>query len=209
MSLNAEVLKFRSWAEARPLESRNGEWECDYHAWEALHSEATKFAASVAPDRWSNSDVDDLLYAIARDNELEHIASTIAESPDALLRLASVSVPTSEHDAKWQLAAQLGHLATHKKQAEAILLDLVDDEEEYVRRRALLALGTLQSSQAEACAERAWKTGLEYQRLAALSVLDEISSPKLDGYIQSAFEDGRDILVHRAVELQRQSNATT
>ena len=49
MSLNAEVQKFRSWAEARPLESRNGEWECDYDDWEVLHSEAIMFVGKRLP----------------------------------------------------------------------------------------------------------------------------------------------------------------
>lgn len=204
MSLKAEVQKFKMWAEVYSLETRSAEWECAYNGWEGLHSEAITFLASVSPDQWCAADVDDLLYAIARDNEVEYLIQQVANSPETFLQLAMLSLKSSESDAKWQFAAQLSNLHKDKTRAEAILLQLVDDKNEYVTRRALLALGDLRSDNAEAQAEKAWNTGLEYQRIAALWVFAKISSTKLDSYIERAIEDGRKYLVENALQVRRQ-----
>ena len=149
MSLHQEVAKFRDWAATYPVESRSGEWECDYEYWGALHSEALSFVANNSPQDWKSSDVSDLLYAIARDNEIEYLAKEIAANPKILISLAKLSVPSPEKDAKWQLAAQLGMLASHLQEAESILLQFMQDSDEYVRRRALMSLGALKSPRAE------------------------------------------------------------
>ncbi|WP_227245324.1 hypothetical protein [Paraburkholderia caribensis] len=139
-----------------------------------------------------------MLYAIARDNEMEHIAQELSGRPEALLELARFALRSLEPDAKWQLAAQLGTLSTNKAEAETLLLRLVDDADEYVSRRSLLALGVLKSVHAESLAEKAWLTGHEYQRIAALRVLKDIASSKLTEYAQFAEEDGRKSVIKNA-----------
>jgi HEAT repeat protein len=94
-------------------------------------------------------------------------------------------------------------LSSDKTSAEALLLILVNDEDEYVSRRALLALGALKSLHAESLAEKAWLSGHEYQRIAALWVLKDIASSKLAEYVLLAGEDGRKYLVNNAREIQR------
>ena len=206
MSLSDEVRNFKLWAETCPLATRSGEWECDYDGWEQLHSAALEFLDSTSPEHWFATEVDDLLCVIARDNEIEYLAKHVAKSNEMLLQLASLSVQSSESDAKWQLAYQLGQMDTQKTEAEAILLKLVEDKNEYVSRRALLALGEMKSAKAEMLAERAWDSGQEYQRIAALWVLKNVSSTKLDAYIVSALEDGREHLVHNAFQVKRPSD---
>lgn len=198
MTLRNEVGKFRAWAEALPRATRPAEWECDYSDWADLRSEAIALLNATPADHWSRDDVADLLYAIARDNESEYLAGQLASRIDALLALAAMSVAAIENDAKWQLAHQLGKANSHQVEAEAILLQLVDDKNEYVSRRSLLALGVMKSSKAEALAERAWTSGQEYQRMAALSVLHGIGSAKLADYIERAVADGRQHLAHTA-----------
>jgi hypothetical protein len=61
----------------------------------------------------------------------------------------------------------------------------------------------LKSSKAKEIAERAWKTGDEYQRIAALWVLKDVASSKLPAYIEQAVRDGRQYLVHNADEVQK------
>jgi hypothetical protein len=219
MTLNAEVQKFKLWAATHPLEQRSAEWECEYDDWARLHAAALAcldagfvdagFVDDVSPDQWCAADVDDLLYTMARDNETEYLAEHVAKNPETVLKLAALSLSSAESDAKWQLAAQLGKLHEHKEKSEAILLQLVHDENDYVARRALLALGELHSGQAEAHAEQAWNTGLEYQRIAALSVLAHIASAKLDGYIQRAIDDGRQSVVQHALKIQRQRTSAS
>jgi hypothetical protein len=201
MPLRNEVKKFKNWASAYPVQERSGEWEDDYPYWSGLHEAAIAFLAS-SPDEWDEEDIGDLLYAIARDNEIEYLAREVAKSIDTLLKLSELAIGSPERDAKWQLAAQLGDLSSRKQEAEVLLLKLVDDQDEYVSRRALLSLGSLKSSKAEELAERAWKTGDEYQRIAALSVLKDVASSKLPAYIEEALIDGRQYLVHNANKVQ-------
>lgn len=203
MSLRNEVEKFRRWASAYPVQERSGEWEDDYPDWSAFHEAAITFLASSSPDKWVDEDVSDLLYAIARDNEVEYLAQEVSKNVDTLLKLSELAIGSPERDAKWQLAAQLGDLSSRIQEAESLLLKLVDDQDEYVSRRALLSLGLLKSSKAEELAERAWKTGDEYQRIAALWVLRDVASSKLPAYIEEAVRDGRQYLVHNADEVQK------
>jgi hypothetical protein len=203
MSFQQEVQKFKAWADSCPIQERLGEWECDYSDWETLHEAALSFLASSSPPDWNSAIVNDLLYAIARDNECESLVHEIAKNADTLILLSGFAVSSSETDAKWQLAARLGALSDRIQQAEALLLEFINDEDEYVSRRALLALGMLKSSQAEVLAERAWNTGHEYQRIAALWVLKEIASNKLTAYIKKAMEDGRQYVVENARKVQQ------
>ena len=207
MLLRDEVRKFKAWAEMCPVETRAAGWECDYDGWEGLRAAALALLSSGSPDHWSPADVDDLLYVIARDNEMENLIDQAANMPETFLRLAELSLKSSESDARWQFAARLGNLHAHKAQGETILLHLADDQNEYVARRALLALGELRSDATEALAERAWSTGLEYQRMAALTVLAQIGSIKLDDYIERAISDGRKYLAGRAMQLKRRPDA--
>jgi HEAT repeat protein len=202
MSLRTEVEKFEVWASTYP-EERSGEWECDYSEWDELHAAALSFISSLPAEEWSPENVRDLLYAIARDNEIEYLAEEVAKDVDVLLRLSELALSSSEVDAKWQLAVQLGSLSDRRQEAEPLLLRFVDDPDEYVSRRALLSLGLLKSARAEDLAERAWRTGHEYQRIAALWVLKNVASVRLADYIQQAMEDGRQYVVENAVDVQK------
>lgn len=63
-------------------------------------------------------------------------------------------VDASESNAKRQLAARFPGPGSHAAKAEALPLSRADDADEYVRRRALLAMNLVH---AEARAERAWR----------------------------------------------------
>ena len=201
MPLSHEVARFKTWASGFP-EPRSGEWECDYNEWDALYTAAVDFIRSLSPGKWSSPEVSDLLYAIARDNESEFLVDVVAENQDNLLKLSSLALSSPESDAKWQLADRLGFLREHDCEAEALLLGFVEDHEDYVRRRALIALGNLNSAQTEELAERAWNTGHEYQRIAALWALKAVCSEKLPTYVQKAMEDGRGYVVKNAIQVQ-------
>lgn len=196
-----EVEKFRRWAASYSDAERYGEWECEYAEWPELYSATCNFLAASAPNRWSEAEIQNLLYVIARDNESEFLVKEVASDADRLFLLARAAVTTSEDDAKWQLAAQLGESRNFKGDAEQVLLSLVDDSNDYVSRRALLALGALRSSHVELLAERAWATEHQYQRIAALHALKQVSSPKLAYFIKEALKDGREYLVQNAMQL--------
>lgn len=84
----------------------------------------------------------------------------------------------------------------------ALLIHFAYDADEYVSRRALIALGKLKSERTEQLAERAWQTGHEYQRIAALWALKDVGSSKLGDYLLQAEEDGREYVVRNAIEIR-------
>ena len=115
--------------------------------------------------------------------------------------LAEAAIKYDEPGAKWQIASRLGSIEGSVEDVETYLLEFLNDSDEYVRRRALLALAHIGSDQTEAWAEIAWRTGHEYQRMAALHALHQVSSSKLDGFITLAKQDGRRYLIKKAKDL--------
>jgi len=200
--LHAEVARFRQWAAGIPIATRSGEWECEYSDWTRLWAAAKLLITTVPVTAWSEGVTEDLLYALARDNEVERIADELESRNKSLLELAARAINSVEADAKWQLAAKLGGLSEQVPTAEALLIHFVQDGNEYVSRRALLALGKLKSDRTETFAEQAWQTGHEYQRIAALWALKDVGSPKLSAYLRKAEEDGREYVVSNAAEIR-------
>ena len=200
--LHAEVARFKGWAAEIPIATRSGEWECDYSDWKRLWAAAKLLIETVPVAMWTKAMTEDFLYALARDNEVEVIADEFEQRSEALLELAARAIDSVETDAKWQIAVKLGELSEHIQRAEALLIHLVQDVDEYVSRRALLALGKLKSVMTERFAERAWQTGHEYQRIAALWALKYQGSSKLGEYLLQAEEDGREYVVRNATEIR-------
>jgi HEAT repeat protein len=200
-ALEQEVARLRSWAEAydRP---RRGEWECDYTNWGDLYNAVTAYVTDSKVEEWDEVVAALLLYAIARDNELEHIAGQLRKTPEKLYALAQAAVRSGEKDAKWQMAEQLAH-CPGQEGTEALLLVLATDPEEYVRRRALMALGRIKSSHVETLVEQAWDSGDEYQRMAVLDALHSVQSKKLAVYLDMARADGRQYLIAFANRIRR------
>lgn len=199
--LSFEVQRFRDWADRYPRARTYGEWECDYEDWGVLYHAYVDHLDRIAPEQWNDQDRDALLYALARDNELERLKEELAERPGHLLALARHGLQSPEHNARWQLADALATLGCDHPEAADLLEQFVLDQDEYVRRRALLALGRLDAPRAEELALRAWDTGLEYQRIAALCVLEEISSPLLRNFLEQAAEDGHEALIANAARI--------
>lgn len=192
MDFREAVARLRRWVAAYPsVEPRSAEWESEFPAWGEVYAAARTIVSVRPAASWSAVDVDDMLFAIARDNEEEAVADVCGAVPAILLMLADAAVDRGEQDARWQIAAQLGNHAEHRTQAVALLLRLICDDDEYVRRRALLAVGALRADEAEGCAERAWASGEEYQRIAALQVLVDLTSSRLAHYLRLAEDDGR------------------
>jgi HEAT repeat protein len=70
-------------------------------------------------------------------------------------------------------------------------LHFVHDEDDYVRRIALMALSDIGSPRVEELVVREWETGDEHQRMGVLYALAKIGSPKLKHYLALAEADGR------------------
>ena len=201
-NLTIEANKFRAWADTYPNESRFGEWECDYDNWPALNRAFLTLVSEKDPTNLSKSEINDLIYVIARDNEMEELIEKVASNAELFKLLLQNVLISNESDAKWQFAVFLGKGVLDKYVAEDALLQLVEDANEYVSRMALQALGRIRSNHAEALCKRAWDSKHEYQRIMALWVLKEINSKELNKYLQLAIKDGRKYVVQNANEIE-------
>jgi hypothetical protein len=200
----AEVGRFRAWAgsdppatrsQEQPLYHADGEWECDYPHWPELYAAVIEHVAASPPEVWLDEQLQAVLYALARDNEDEHLGEEIRlRHPTTLIALAKTALLGGEFDARWQLADQLGHLDHHLGDVEGLLLAFVRDEDEYVRRRALKSLARIGSPSAEQLALEAWDRLDEHQEWARMMVLDclhRIRSPHLEHLLAEAERDER------------------
>ncbi len=158
--LMVEIGRFRRWAGSdppatrsreEPLHHADAEWECDYPHWGELYDAVMAHVAAGPVESWSDEQLQAVLYALARDNEDEILAEGIrTRHPATLIALARISVMHGEHDAKWQLADQLGRIEHPPAgEVERLLLVFAQDEHEYTRRRALQSLARINSSAAE------------------------------------------------------------
>lgn len=192
------VSEFRTWADSYPHAERFGEWECGYDHWVEIGGAFSAFLEAYDPRQWDQPIVELLFYILARDNEAEVLKGELVGRPRHLLALARAGVASTEQHARWQLADALGSIDADEKDIVRLLEAYAADADEYVSRRALLALGRRQAPVAEALARRAWDTDHEYQRMAALDVLCTLNSPLLPSYLEVAEQDGRQYLVSLA-----------
>lgn len=169
--LEAEVVRFRLWADAYPATWRSGEWECDYEDWPSLYAAFDAFVSSTPYQRWTGETVEMVLYAIARDNEIGYLLQQISTNADTLISLAEYAVTSPEKYAKSQFVTELGHSSLRTQPVERLLVRFAHDPDEYVRRLAMIALADIGSSYARDFVGSAWETGCEHQRMAALYVL--------------------------------------
>lgn len=204
-NLEEQVDRFRTWADAYLVERRSGEWECDYGKWNLLYDSFAKFLRDCPVAGWDKEVMETVIYIVARDNEVEIMMSELAQDLNRLLAVADACLSSAERDAKWQVAARLGKLSVRPQEAESLLLKFMEDEDEYVRRQALMALGRIRSPHVERLAEQIWnrvEEWQEYQRMAVLDALQNAGSPLLETYLTKANEDGRQHLAAYAVKIK-------
>jgi len=196
LTLTEALKRFRAWA-ATGSEKSYGAWECDYEHWDEIWD---SFDAAI--DEFSPpASAEDILYALARDNEIEELRRRLTRRADSLLLLASTAITCPESDARWQIAVSLGEVGS----AESIKLlgEFVRDPDEYVRRRALLAYAPHRPREVEPIAWEWISSAEEYSRLAALHVLRDIQSPYLPAALEILRGDPFDIVRQRAIEFSQ------
>ncbi|MEV6692565.1 HEAT repeat domain-containing protein [Micromonospora sp. NPDC051196] len=136
------MARFKQWQESGAPDYLNlghgAEWEANYPHWEALLD-----AAEQAVKRASVLErevISDLLFVLARDNEDERVAEILRDNPAALRRLLPQALRYPDAQARWQVAAILPALGAV---AVEPLMQLKLDPDEYVRRRAAIALSEI------------------------------------------------------------------
>lgn len=203
--LETELMRFQAWALAYPTpqEKRSPEWERDYDGWPALYAAFAGYVAAVPCQDWSPSTTEQVVFALAHDTDQQGMIGRLARHPAALLCLAERVSVMQMPDATWQLVAEVGKLDRSWPQAEPLLLRFTQDEDEYVRRRAVLALadsGSVHATDPNVI-ERLWHSGVawdEHGRMAVLYALWKLHSPHLEHYLALAEADGRQRLVEYA-----------
>jgi len=146
-TLATEIAKFRQWAIVRQSPdyhhdqySHGAEWECDYPDWQDFYAAIGSFLETAAHQTLTTDELEQLLYALARDNEDEVILQSLEKFRAVALQVVQAAVSFPDPDARWQAAVLAG-----KINATAIARRFLDDEDEYVRRRAGFALQEMES----------------------------------------------------------------
>ena len=200
--LTTELNKFNHWAKAYPQKQHNYEWELNYNDWQQLRSAFFKYIHNVKLDEFCQANIDDIIYLIARDNEMEEFITEIGKNRELFQLILSKTFESNEADAKWQFAVELSNCVIGHKETEKALLRLVVDKDEYTSRRALQSLGIIKSPHTEKLCIKAWASNHEYQRIMVLWVLKDLNSSHLQSYLKKAKEDGRKYLVQNAIEIK-------
>jgi hypothetical protein len=206
--LFTQVQNFKQWASEYFPEDRYGEWECDYPDWQCLYKAVLDFITThQSINKWSTEHLELVLYALARDNECEYIATELRECyPEILIELAILSIKFGERDARWQLAQELGQLQLETEKIEIILNEFANDSDEYVRRHALMALARIKSGFTENLALKIWHQfhkNQEWSRMAVLWCLNEINSSYFETFRLEAESDSRSYLSEYAKNMIR------
>jgi hypothetical protein len=190
--LHVEVEKLRAWL-------TTNRWVDHYDRWwstDGVVGALQNFLAQVRSEDWTDDDVTALLYVLEQ-SSTDYIAEMVAERETDALAIAKHSIERGGI-AGQDIAAQLRHCVGQRDEAEALLIVFAQDDFEYTRRIALLALAEMQSPAVQALAVTAWNTGDLHARIGALSALKTIGSALLPQFILLAQEDGREQLIAMA-----------
>ena len=152
-----------------------------------------------------SGDVINALGIVASDTLSESFIESIPLEDKLLVTLTEKMSTTSHEEAKGELAGALARVEQYKSRAIKVLELLCNDKEEFTSRKALLSLSILGSDNVEMYAEKAWASGLSYQRIASIHALSEINSPMLNKYLDLGKSDGRLFVVKNVLEIEEKN----
>jgi hypothetical protein len=203
------MANFRAWAATLGPEDLDNWWELDYEEWYDLYAAAYDLLDRRMPQEWSDEQVRAFLAALARDHEFGNLARALREEYvlEALHFFVRAADRWGEPEAKWQLADQMVQTQDLPADMEALLVRWArDDEDEYVRRRVLLALARWESPAVEDLARASWdrpSPTQEWARITALWCLHRVRSPLYETYLRQALQDPREPLSDTARRMER------
>ena len=203
--------KFHQWQEitypGKTTEEIGGAWEVDYPAWNDIFDAFCHVLTQMNAEMEDSILLDEMVYLIARANEAEGFIQETTSHPKWFECLCRRAAASNENEAKWQFAAYLPECSCSQKVRD-IILDFAKDPNEYVSRRALLAMPALRPDCVEQFAPLFWERNCyspelqEYQRIAVLVSLDAIHSDLLPQYLEQAKQDGRRYLLEHAKRIE-------
>ena len=211
--LHTKVLLFKKWAETNYPEinedNDNGEW-CFCAEFDEMYSAAvdmiTENSATVADEQIIN----DLLYAIARDNECENIKEILEKHDDWFSLLCRSCLHSTYTNAKWQFSKALENYSGNDD-LKNLVFEFLSTGDEYTERMALKSLASIDPIQAEKYALKFWNREIyehdEYQKIMVLHVLYQIRSVHLDNCLEIAEKSGYKYLRMNAEEIREKIKA--
>ena len=154
-----QAIKFHQWQEAtypgKTSEELGGEWEVDYPYWNDTYSAFCHVLTQMDAETADSVLLDEMVYLIARDNEAEGFIQETTSHPQWFERLCRRAAASNESEAEWQFAAFLPECPC-SQEIKDMILDFAKDPNEYVSRRALLAMPALRPDCVEQFAPLFW-----------------------------------------------------
>ena len=206
-----QAIKFHQWQEVtypgKTAEEIGSMWEVDYPYWNDTYSAFCYVLTQMDAETADIVLLDEMVYLIARANEAEGFIQETTSHPKWFECLCRRAAASNENEAKWQFAAYLPECPC-SPEIKNMILDFAKDPNEYVSRRALLAMPALRPDCVEQFAPLFWERNCyspelqEYQRIAVLISLDAIHSDLLPQYLERAKQDGRSYLLEHAKRIE-------
>lgn len=138
-----------------------------------------------------------LLHALALDEEAERIQDALRERPVVARQVARAAVEQPDYRARWQAAVLAGEVAE-----EEVVSLYLDDPDEYVRRRALLAARDRFPGLVEAKSMVWLDSPYAYSRMVALDTLYAIKSKQYRVAVDRLEQDTSSVVRVRLNELE-------
>jgi len=155
-----QVGKFHQWQEitypGKTTEEIGGAWEVDYPAWNDIFDAFCHVLTQMDAEMADSILLDEMVYLIARANEAEGFIQETTSHPKWFECLCRRAAASNESEAKWQFAAYLPECSC-SQEVRDIILDFAKDPNEYVSRRALLAMPALRPDCVEQFAPLFWE----------------------------------------------------
>ena len=199
-----QAIKFHQWQEAtypgKTSEEIGGEWEVDYPYWNDTYSAFCQVLTQMDAETADSVLLDEMVYLIARDNEAEGFIQETTSHPQWFECLCRRAAASNESEAKWQFAAYLPECPC-SQEIKDMILDFAKDPNEYVSRRALLAMPALRPDCVEQFAPLFWERNCYEKALA----LDLTILPWLEEWYYSNVSDEHMIaMTVAAIQLHRE-----
>ena len=210
--LHIKVDAFKIWAKINHPEitedNDNGEW-CFCDEFEKMYVYALNVIQKCPVSNATNQMIDDLLYAIARDNECEIIVQVLGDYNEWFELLCRNSLKAPYTNAKWQFAKRLKDYKGDDD-LKKIIFEFLSTGDEYTERLALQSLAYIYPEQAEKYAIEFWNRNKyeydEYQKIMVLHVLYQIHSTNLETYLKMAENSCYEYLKINAQEILKKIN---
>ncbi|MBR7007509.1 MAG: hypothetical protein IKH90_02620 [Ruminococcus sp.] len=210
--LHKKVQLFKKWAKTThpdiTEDNDNGEW-CFCKEFDDMFSSAMELIQKAPAASADDQIIDDLLYAIARDNECEILVQETGKLNDWFSLLCRKSLQSPYTNAKWQFAKELKNHSNNDGFKE-LIFDFLSTGDEYTERMALDSLAVIEPEHAEKYAILFWEREKyaegsyedEYQKIMALHVLYRVKSDCLDKYLRLAEGSNYHYLKMNAAEIR-------